>query len=89
MKSIAVKRLLTSPSDCWKHQRFPVDVMFFDIWIRAKYGNGGSSFKMKCSTYVLFGKLELLGFLCQNLCMASNCAGHFFIFRKIQHKLHH
>ncbi len=33
MKSIMVVRFLTSPSDCWKHQRFPVDVMFSNIWI--------------------------------------------------------
>ncbi len=34
MKSIFVIRFRMSPSDCWKHQRFPVDVMFSDIWIQ-------------------------------------------------------
>ena len=88
MRSIAVVQFSTSLSDFWKHQRFPVDVMFSDIWIRVKRSNGRSSLQMKRSTYVLFGEFKLLLFLRQNFRMASNCAGCFLLFRKIEQELH-
>ncbi len=33
-KSIFVICFQMSPSDCWKHQHFPGDMMFSDIWIQ-------------------------------------------------------